>query len=170
MTPWHPIETLPYAPAFCDLLLEDGQIIRDRPDGFRLPPPAPPAFWRPAPACAACGVPAGQARLGQAGSEYWPERRAELTCDACAERLTLAAERFRRARGWAALQERLSNAWPIPGAHFLASDLARRQEFHRRVAEMGARVFWPANEAGLEATRREEARRAEKKNSRTDYR
>lgn len=76
-----------------------------------------PAAWRPAPACAACGVPADQARLGSAGSEHWPERRAELTCDACAERLTLAAERFRRAKGWAALEERLSFRYVVEPGH-----------------------------------------------------
>jgi hypothetical protein len=63
-------------------------------------------------ACAACGAGPADARLGPAGSEYWPEQRAELTCDACAERLTLAAERFRRAKGWSALQERLAYSWP----------------------------------------------------------
>lgn len=73
---------------------------------------AEPLAWHPAPACASCGAAPAQAHLAEAGSEYWPERRAELTCDACSERLTLAAERFRRAKGWTALQERLTYAWP----------------------------------------------------------
>lgn len=70
-------------------------------------------------ACASCGASSAQARLAEAGSEYWPERRAELTCDACAERLILAAERFRRAKGWTALQEKMVDGWFYKATRFL---------------------------------------------------
>lgn len=149
MSPWHPMATAPRDGRWVIVQLSDGQEQRARfleeglPFGGFFDSSGDYIHhlleaWRPAPApaCAACGVPASQARLGPAGSEYWPERRAELTCDACAERLTLAAERFRRTKGWTALQERLSNAWPIPGAHFLASDHARRRELQRRLTEI----------------------------------
>lgn len=159
MTGWQPMATAPRDGKWVILQLEGDREVRaqffaPRNDWLlegKVTMPcldAWPLAWRPVPACAACGAGPADARLGPAGSEYWPERRAELTCDACAERLTLAAERFRRIRGWSALQERLA-------------DLAM-------VASGKLALLGPA--AGLEAARREERRRAAITGARTDDR